>query len=152
MRFLLFIYTIVMTLCFLVALTKTAKANEVVTQLIVSEARKQGVNPNLALAVAIVESNLNQEARGSANEIGIYQLHPKYHVNTPAIHTPNGNVAAGISYLRRVLAICTPKYGDAAFVCFNSGPYQRLPYKDVRATDYYKKVTAELQKLRGTHV
>lgn len=148
MRILLFIYTIVMTLFFIAALTREAKASSEIEEQIRIEAFRQGVDPDLAVAVAIVESNLNPKAKGSLSEEGLFQLHPKFHSANPLIYSPHGNIVAGINYLSRVLAICSPKYGDAAFVCYNAGPYQRQPYKDVRRTEYYKRVTAEMKKLK----
>lgn len=46
------------------------------TSLIASTAAEYGVNPQLALEVAIQESGLDQSAIGAAGEIGVFQLMP----------------------------------------------------------------------------
>ena len=84
------------------------------------EALRQGVPPELALAVARRESGLNPYAVGAAGEVGLYQLMPgtalELGVN-PAI--PAENIRGGISYLRQQ----HDRFGswDLALAAYNAG-------------------------------
>lgn len=65
-------------------------------------ALKYGIDPSIALSVAARESNFDQSARGSAGEIGIFQLKPttaqEVGVNP---YTVEGNIEGGIAYLKK---------------------------------------------------
>jgi N-acetylmuramoyl-L-alanine amidase len=55
------------------------KLNDRQTQyanMVVEEARRQGVNPQLALSIAFAESSFNPDIPSSAGAIGIMQLMP----------------------------------------------------------------------------
>jgi hypothetical protein len=88
---------------------------------IAAEAQRQGVDPNLAIEVATVESSLNQNAVSSAGAIGIFQLEPataaQLGVNP---YDPTQNIQGGIAYLRQMLA----QFGDlaTALAAYNCGP------------------------------
>lgn len=96
-----------------------ASAN--IAQLIASAAAANGVDPNLALEVAITESNLNQDAIGSAGEIGVMQLMPATAAGLgvdPRILA--SNVAGGVRLLAQLLA----HYGgdpEKAVAAYNAG-------------------------------
>jgi soluble lytic murein transglycosylase-like protein len=88
---------------------------------IAAEAQRQGVDPNLAIEVATVESNLNQGAIGSAGEIGIFQLMPATAAGLGVNPTdPNQNISGGVTLLRQMLS----RYGDPAkaLAGYNWGP------------------------------
>ncbi len=89
---------------------------------IAETARRYGVPPELALAVARKESGLNQAARGAAGEVGIFQLMPTtaaaLGVNA---YDPAENIEGGVRYLRQML----DRYGWdplLALAAYNGGP------------------------------
>jgi soluble lytic murein transglycosylase-like protein len=92
-----------------------------IAELIIAEAQAQGLDPRLALEVAIRESGLDQGARGGAGEIGVFQLLP----DTAAAlgvdaYDLQGNIAGGVRYLQAQLL----RFGDtaAALAAYNWGP------------------------------
>lgn len=92
------------------------------TQAITQAATQNGIDPNLALEVAIAESNLNPNAVSSAGAIGIMQLMPataaQYGANP---YDPLQNIDAGTSYLGDLL----DRFGGnqvAALAAYDWGP------------------------------
>lgn len=70
---------------------------------VIDEAERQGVDPNLALAVAFAESSLNPQAK-NGNAIGVMQMLPAAAKDMgidPTDHTQN--LRGGIGYLKRQL-------------------------------------------------
>lgn len=96
-----------------------ATSNDIANS-IISQADSVGVNPALALEVAIEESSLNQNARGAAGEIGVFQLKPSSFpgVNISDLQT---NIETGVGYLSSLLGMFG---GDqsAALAAYNWGP------------------------------
>ncbi len=83
-----------------------------VQDMIVSTATAAGVDPQLALSVAQRESGFNQNARGAAGEVGVFQLM----LSTAAGLNVNPydlseNISGGVKYLANLLAQFA---GDAA--------------------------------------
>ncbi len=74
-----------------------------IKDLIIKEARAQGVEPNLALGIAKQESRFNQNARSPAGAIGVMQLMPdtakEMGVNP---YNLEENIRGGIAYLKKV--------------------------------------------------
>lgn len=122
--------------CFLLATDANAQDRATIKQAIVAIALEEGVDPTLALAIAKVESGFNPKAVGAIGELGLFQLRPEFHAVEPGRINHNARIA--MRYLRHVKALCKPDYGDAWFVCFNTGPNKRVkvPYE----FPYYKKV------------
>ena len=92
-----------------------------VQALVVQEAQRQGVDPNLALAVAQTESGFNQSAVSPAGAIGVMQLMPQTAAQLGVDPTDTQqNIQGGIAYLRQMLA----QFGDpaAALAAYNWGP------------------------------
>ena len=94
----------------------------------------QGVPPSIALAVAQKESSFNPNARGSAGEIGLFQLMPK---TADSLNVdPNDvtqNISGGVSFLAQLYQ----RYGNwtAALSAYNSG-------SPTRSTGYANSVLA----------
>lgn len=91
-----------------------------IADLIIGEAQTQGVDPSLALEVATAESGLNQSARGSSGEIGVFQLMPGTAAELGV--DPNDlqqNIHGGVRYLAQKLA----EFGDPmmAVAAYNAG-------------------------------
>lgn len=77
-----------------------------IAAMVQAAAQQYGVDPNLALAVAQRESNLNPNAVSSAGAQGVMQLMPataaQFGVTNP--FNPQQNVVAGVKYLAQLLA------------------------------------------------
>lgn len=96
-----------------------------------------GLDPDLAVAIAITESSLNPNAIGGLGEVGLFQLRPEYHDVQKGNVKHNINVA--VKYLVKIKGICEDKYDKAWFICFNTGPYKVIKVEPTEFT-YYKKV------------
>jgi soluble lytic murein transglycosylase-like protein len=91
------------------------------TDLISASAAKYGVPSSLALAVAQRESGLNQSARGTSGEIGVFQLMPgtaaQLGVDPSSL---DQNIDGGVRYLSQMYQ----QFGDwhTALEAYNGGP------------------------------
>lgn len=105
---------------------------------IMEVASEYGVDPQLAVAIAVVESGMNPEARGALGEVGLFQLRPEFH---PVVEgDPSHNIKVAIRYLAYVKERCAPIYGDAWFICYNTGPHRKERLTRPHEFPYYKKV------------
>lgn len=111
---------------------------------IVQEAKRNGIDPSLALAIAEVESRFNPHAVGSIGEIGLFQLRPEFHPVVPG--RVRHNIRVATQYLAQLKRQCA-HYGEAYFVCFNYGPSRKLKYPQL--FPYYSKVKAAQVKRQG---
>ena len=91
-------------------------------QMILSAARKFGVDSELVRAVATAESNLNQAARSNVGAIGVMQLMPETAKSLGVDpYDEKQNIEGGAHYLRKML----DKFnGDLknAIAAYNAGP------------------------------
>lgn len=116
-----------------------------IAELIDKTAKRYGVDPKLALAVARTESNLSPDAVSSAGAVGVMQLMPETasSLGVRDITNPSENIDAGVRYLRQMLDTFD---GNATYAvaAYNAGPqavkdYQGIPpYAETR--NYVKKV------------
>jgi soluble lytic murein transglycosylase-like protein len=97
---------------------------DVVSQ-ITSTAQAYGVDPRIALEVALRESRADPNVRdGAAGEIGIYQIEPATGVSlgysVAQLRDPVKNIEAGNKYLAQLFG----QFGDAAeaIAAYNDGP------------------------------
>lgn len=87
------------------ATPRSMKAAEEIAQAIEDEA--QGLDPFIVLAVVLAESEGNQNARGTHGEVGLMQVHPKAgHCPTKQLYTVRGNIACGVSVMRKARVRC----------------------------------------------
>ncbi len=107
--------------------------------MVAEEAIRQGVNPNLAVAIAYQESKLlTNVRRGNDGEYGIMQVLPstgkEMGFDENALQDPAKNIAAGIQYLKRGLQ---ETGGDtkltAAF--YNGGPGAIVALREGKSPD-----------------
>jgi soluble lytic murein transglycosylase-like protein len=86
---------------------------------IVNAAQSAGVDPGIALAVAQVESGGNQNARGAAGEVGIFQVLPTTAPGANLADT-NTNIQVGVGYLAQLYSM----FGTwpDALAAYNWGP------------------------------
>ena len=96
----------------------------VYADMVVETAKKYGVPPELALAIAKQESEFNPRAIGSAKEIGIMQVKPgtarDLGFTVADMHDPAKNIEAGVKYLRE--QINTYNAPELAALAYNRGP------------------------------
>ena len=108
------------------------------------DAQVSDVDPDIAVAIATVESGLNPKAIGKLGEVGVFQLRPEFHdVRKGDTHH---NIAVGVAYLAEMKRSCA-KFKDAWFVCYNYGPHNKL--KRPRQTAYYKRVMQALNEIKS---
>ena len=131
-KFLLFVSGI---LLFFILAHSTCGRSDIV-QNIRKEAIKQGVDPNIAVAVAKVESNFDQTKLGSKGEIGMFQIMP-YHAKGEDLWNISLNIRIGVALLKNASYICQDM-GQAWVVCYNNGIHRRPKYPQLHP--YYKKV------------
>lgn len=87
-----------------------------VIQAIEDEAKRQGLDPDIALVIAEKESSYDPNARGAAGEYGLFQIMPPtweylvdkaeragLHIDRSEPFDPVGNIRAGVFYLATVL-------------------------------------------------
>lgn len=105
-------------------------------------AAMNGIDPNLALAVAKVESGLNMKVVGSKNEQGAFQLlpsaFPKYTIQE--LRDPKKNVELGIKHLAWNKKYCKHQGKFEFLVCFNYGIKNAEKVKYPHLFPYVKKV------------
>jgi soluble lytic murein transglycosylase-like protein len=118
---------------------------------IAAEARRQGIRPELALAVAAQESGFNQSARSPVGAIGIMQLMPgtaqDLRVNP---YDAAENIRGGVTYLRQQLA----RFGGdevRALQAYNGGPGHVLKGDVSSAAQLYaRQVLARVPMYAGS--
>ncbi len=91
--------------------TEEAMGRDFYVQMVMEEARKQGVPPALADAVAVVESGYNVMARGTSGEVGLMQIMPStaaqlgYSGSIESLFVPWTNIHYGVAYLARAWSL-----------------------------------------------
>lgn len=93
-----------------------------VEDLIAHAANEYGVDPQLVKAIAIAESNLNQDAVSPVGAIGVMQLMPETAAGLGVDpYDTNENIAGGTKYLKQMLDTFD---GDVplAVAAYNAGP------------------------------
>ncbi len=144
--YMVLVYFILFILSMVVITAANAQSVSEIESVITRAALENGVSPDLALAIAEVESQFNPKAVGSMGEIGIFQLRPEFHAVVAGNIEHNADVAT--KYLAKLSRQCR-RYGDAYFVCFNYGPNnQRLRSPELSA--YYRKVKAAQRRRQRT--
>lgn len=136
--------TFIVTFFILLSTSSFGQTKQVIAQNIRTVASVAGLDPDLAVAIATIESGLNPNVVGGLGEIGLFQLRPEYHKVFKG--HPEHNMLIGIAYLAELQKKYSKKYGDAWFVLYNYGPYN--PPKQPKQTEYYKKVMKEFNRLK----
>jgi len=128
-----------------------------VMELVASEAKRQNLDPALALAIASVESNFNASAISNKGARGVMQIMPRtaeltLGINANELFDSRVNVKAGISFFKQLL----DRYGrvDIALSHYNGGSRVRRPNGGLRVIPatrgYVDKVMAKAAKYRQT--
>lgn len=116
-----------------------------IAAMVQAAARRHGVDADLALAVAVAESDLQPQAVSTAGATGVMQLMPDTARSLGVRNTfdPRENIDGGVRYLKQMLTVFN---GDVvkAVAAYNAGPdavrqYAGVPpYPETRA--YVNKV------------
>lgn len=91
--------------------------------MIINYANMLGIDPNVAVAVAKVESGLNPNAVGLLNEQGLFQVRPEY-INgftEQELKDIRTNIFVGLMKLKEARDNCKYNTGITFVVCYNSG-------------------------------
>lgn len=133
-------------LVFGVLIFSTPAVAKDVRSMVASEARKQGVPVNLALAIAKVESNFRCSAIGRAGERGVMQIKPATARGVGYRGSPSGlnNCATGIRYGMIYLRQAYRKAGGNVYrtaLLYNAGIHSKL-----KSTPYVKKISRLLRR------
>jgi soluble lytic murein transglycosylase-like protein len=120
---------------------------DVVTQ-IFSTANTYGVDPRIALEVALRESGANPNAPdGAAGEIGIFQIEPATGAglgfSVADLRDPLQNINAGIMYLAQMFS----QFGDSAqaIAAYNDGPGRISSALSTYGADWFSHIPASTQ-------
>lgn len=112
--------------------------SQILKQIIKEVAKKNGIDPNLAVAIAQVESSFNKDKEGKLGEKGLFQLRPEFHEFSESDVYEQIEVA--IKYLKYVQKHCEGIYDDAWFICYNTGPFREEKLKEPKKFIYYTQV------------
>lgn len=117
-----------------------------IIQLIQSYALQYGVDPQVALTVAKIESNYNPSVIGITGDVGIFQLNPNSfpEFTIGQLQDPETNIRLGVQYLAKVKHQCVHQNGITWLVCYNYGSKNAKHIKHPELFPYVRKVMAEL--------
>lgn len=108
-------------------------------------AKKQGVDPKLAQAIARAESDYSPSVVSSAGAVGVMQLMPETAagLGVSDINDPRQNIDGGVRYLKQML---TTFNGDVsmAVAAYNAGPQAVKNYNGVPP---YSETQSYVQKV-----
>jgi hypothetical protein len=112
-----------------------------IIKLIIYYSHLNGINPNVALAVAEHESNFNPNAIGALLEIGIFQIRPEFSKLSKAeLKKPEKNIKEGIRLLKVARDKCIHQKKNEWLVCYNYGQTNALRVKHPELWPYVTKV------------
>ena len=113
-----------------------------IIKMITVYALKFGVDANIAISVAAVESQFNPNAIGITQDLGVFQLNPKSfpQFTKQQLLQPELNIKLGVKYLAEVKKTCNHKEGITWLTCFNAGNKGARKIKHANLFPYVKKV------------
>lgn len=121
---------------------------------IMSAAPHYDVDPDLAVAIAEVESNFRIEATSHVGAIGIMQIMPQFHpqYTKEQLRSPKTNINVGLKLLREYKKICPHQKDKTWVICFNTGPTGAKKINKPHEFEYYKRVMSALRKLQEDRI
>jgi len=123
-------------------------ASDDISKMIQFTAKKYGVDPKLAMAVAKVESNLSPDVVSSAGAVGVMQLMPET-AQGLGVHNskdPRENIDGGVRYLKQLISTFD---GDVtkAVAAYNAGPQAVKNYNGIPPYSETKAYVAKVMEL-----
>lgn len=131
------------------SLIAAAVADADPVRLIEQAARRHNIDPNLAVAIATVESGLDHTAVGGLGELGLFQLRPEFHGQHV---TMQAHIEYAVGYLAYTRKRCAARYGAYWYICFNTGPYRKKTIDKPADFYYAKRVSAVYAYLTASAV
>lgn len=114
--------------------------------LIISLSPHFGINPDLAVAVAMQESSLNPQAVGGVGEVGLFQVRPRYSLyNREDLFNPAINIVEGLRMLKFAKKHCKHRENYTFIICFNRGVTGGARVENPYENDYYIKVMGRMK-------
>ena len=112
---------LILSLCIYFTCNTFAITTHEVKQNIIKQAKSMGVEPEIVLSIAKVESGFRQNIKSSGGHVGVFQLSPATAKNMG--YDPyklDENIKAGITYYKNMYN----KFGsiELAVAAYNSGP------------------------------
>lgn len=106
-----------------------------------------GVDPQIAINVAKIESGLNPQAIGITHDLGLFQLNPKSFpkYTKKQLLDPELNVKLGIQYIAYVKKHCKHKEKYDYLSCYNAGIKKASNFKYPRLFPYVKRITLAME-------
>lgn len=122
--------------------------NSIIAKLIVAYSQLFGLDPNVALSVAEVESNLNPEVVGSLGEVGVFQIRPEFYTmfSRKQLMSTETNVMLGVKLLAGYKNTCFHKEDVTYLICYNYGPANAKRVKHPHLFPYVKKVKEKMRR------
>jgi soluble lytic murein transglycosylase-like protein len=122
-----------------------SSSRQEIANMVQSAAQRHNVDPKLAMAVAVAESDLQPQAVSPAGAVGVMQLMPDTasSLGVRNIADPRENIDGGVRYLKKMLATFD---GDVtkAVAAYNAGPEAVARYQGVppyaETVNYVKRV------------
>ena len=128
--------------------------DNVIQKLLVDEANRQGIKPELVLAIAEVESNFNPNALSQAGARGVMQIMPRtaekvFGISASQLYEAKVNINLGVSFIKKLLSrydqrldIALSHYNGGSAVQDNFGRLSVIPATQT----YVNKVIAAQEK------
>lgn len=100
-----------------------------------------GINPHLAISVAVVESNLNPAAIGLKGDVGLFQVrHELVEESFFDLLNLDKNIRAGLRVLAHAKRGCNNFEDKTWVVCYNRGVTGAKRVVNKKNDAYYRKV------------
>lgn len=119
---------------------------EAIVALIVAYSKIFGVDPQVAVSVAKVESRLEVEATGQLGEVGLFQIRPEFYpmLTKAQIRSPETNIMLGVRMLAKCKKTCIHQEGISWLVCYNYGPGNAEKVRHPSLFPYVRQVEEEM--------
>lgn len=117
-----------------------------IINLIYTYAAMYNVDPQIALAVAKIESGLNETKIGDIGEIGLFQVRPEYTwYSKKALQNPYINTMVGIQRIKEEQELCHFKDPIHSLICYNYGRTNAKRVRFPHRFPYVLKINKELK-------
>lgn len=121
-----------------------------VIQMIITISNSMGFDPSMALAIAQTESNLNVNAVGTLDDLGLFQLRARSYPNytKEELLNPIINTQLAIKHLLKVKENCIHRNNNDWLTCYNVGLAGAKKIKYPSIFPYTLKVSQNYNKIK----